>query len=121
VFDDHVAGQHAGLCRSSVGRHLLDDSAHARLQTVVFEAVARHWYHLYADATANDFTLTKLWQQFAHRINRHCESNADVPDVPASFVADDRGIDADDLTANIEQRAARVAGVDGGVGLNHLV
>ena len=32
----------------------------------------------------------------------------------------DRGVDADDPALRVDQRTARVAGVDGGVGLEHV-
>ena len=34
---------------------------------------------------------------------------------------DDGGVDADDFAARVDQRAAAVAGVEGGVGLDHVV
>src|SRR6185503_19003431 len=40
-----------------------------------------------------------------------------VPDVVAGLRRD-RAVDADDLAARVHQRATRVAGVDGGVGLD---
>ncbi len=51
------------------------------------------------------------------RRGRDREADADV----GARVAGDLGVDADDLTARIEQRAARVAVVDRGVGLDRVV
>ena len=48
----------------------------------------------------------------------HVDRNGEADRVRARV---DRGVDADHLAREVEQRAARVAGVDGGVGLDEVV
>ena len=53
----------------------------------------------------------------ARHVGRHREADADV----AARRPDDRGVDADQLAAQVDERAAGVAGVDRGVGLDELL
>ena len=39
----------------------------------------------------------------------------------AAALAEDAGVDADQLAAAVDQRAAGVAGIDGGVGLDEVL
>ena len=48
---------------------------------------------------------------------RHRKADADR----AARRRDDRGIDADDFAVEVEQRAAGIAAIDGGVGLDVVV
>ena len=61
---------------------------------------------------------SRSWSITAHRgLRRHREADADR----AARRRDDRGVDADHLAVQVEQRAARIAAVDGGVGLDVVV
>src|SRR5215467_9409982 len=118
-FDDDVTGLEPGLLRRAVGQHRLNDRARARPQTELLEALAGHGLHVDADAAANDLAFAELRQQIANRVDRYREADADV--ALRLAVADDRRVHADHLTADVQQRAAGVAGVDRRVGLQHLV
>ena len=52
-----------------------------------------------------------------HQIDRNRETDAFV----AARIAGDRGVDANHLTSQIQQRTAAVARVDGGVGLQEIL
>ena len=61
--------------------------------------------------------LSQLREQLLGEVDRDGEADADV----AAAAAEDRGIDADHLAAEVEQRTAGVARIDGGVGLDEVV
>ena len=73
---------------------------------------------LHADHAARDLAGAQLRNQLAHAVDRDGEADADV--ALLAGVGEDRGVDADHLAARVEQRAARVAGIDRGVGLQHV-
>ena len=54
-------------------------------------------------------------------VGRNGEPDPDVAGRARSRAVLDLRVDADDLAARVEQRAARVAGIDRGVGLDHVV
>ena len=57
---------------------------------------------------------TQIGNRLHHQVDRHREADADVGTGTGRV---DRGVDADDVAAAVEKRAARVARIDGGVGL----
>ena len=57
--------------------------------------------------------LQKLWNHPFGDVDRHREADR-------LRAADDRGVDANHFTARVQQRSARVAWVQCGVGLNHI-
>ena len=59
----------------------------------------------HADPAADDLALLKLRQDVADRVDRHREAD---PEVAAALIAEDRGVDADHFTAEVEQRAAEL-------------
>src|SRR5262249_56580174 len=61
--------------------------------------------------------LLELGHQLLGRVDRDGEADADV----AAALAEDRGVDADDVAVLVEQGAARVAGIDRRVGLDEVV
>ncbi len=68
-----------------------------------------------AEATSLDMSVgDELREHVAQRIGRDGEADALTGRV-------DRGVDADDLTARIEQRSAAVARIDRSVGLDEVV
>src|SRR5689334_5090378 len=54
----------------------------------------------------------------ARHVGGHRETDADVA---AAAGAENRGIDADQFAAQVDERAARVAGVDRSVGLDEVL
>ena len=74
--------------------------------------------HLDAEAAAAHFAeLHDLVEDRARHVRRHGEADADV----AAGRADDRGVDPDQLAAQVHERAAGVARVDRGVGLDEVL
>ena len=93
------------------------DRAVAILQPELVDRVRRDRTDAHANAPARDLAHAELRQQLADDVDRHRETDADVAR-PA--FADDRRVDADDLTAEVQQRPAGVPGIDRRVGLEHL-
>src|SRR3546814_20233312 len=52
-----------------------------------------------------------------HHVDRDGEADADI----AAAAAQDRRIDADQLALRVDQGAAGIAGIDGGVGLDEVL
>ncbi len=72
----------------------------------------------HAEPAAPDLAvLAQLIDHVDGGVGRHREADADR----AAGRRDDRGIDADDLAVEIEQRTAGIAAIDGGVGLDVIV
>jgi hypothetical protein len=75
---------------------------------------------LHAEVRALDrLALLELGHDLADRVRGHREADADVPLRAAG--GRDLGVDADDVSAVVEERAAGVARVDRRVGLDDLV
>ena len=70
-----------------------------------------------ADDAARHLAVAQLRQQVADRVDRRREADADVG--RPLRVGVDRRVDADDLAAHVEERTARVPGIDRRVGLQH--
>ena len=109
-LDDHVAGLDAG----GLGRALVvdagDQRAVRRLDAEAFGDLVGHLLDAHAEPAAP--RLAELAQLVDHRhrgLRRHRKADADR----AAGRRDDRGIDADDLAVEIEQRPARIAAIDG--------
>ena len=113
--DDHVVGAHAGPFRRRSGRDVLHQRAARRAQRQrTLERrrdVGQQHPHVAARHAAPRLELRKN----RHRlVDRHGETDVAGPRA-------DRGVDADDLTASVDERSAAVPEVDGGVGLDVIV
>lgn len=72
----------------------------------------------YADLAATNFAvLNKLLHDAAGHVDRHSESDSDV--TPAR--RNDRRIDPDKLSPQVNQGAARISGINGCVGLDEVL
>ena len=114
-FHDHVAGLDAG----GLGRALVVDARHQRaarrLDAEAVGDVVGDLLDAHAEPAAPGLAVLPQLIEHRHRgVGRHGKADADR----AARRRDDRGIDADDFTVEIEQRAAGIAAIDGGVGLN---
>src|SRR5262249_30051066 len=97
-------------------------ATHAPRRRFVLQPVPRSAVDLLLDAHAEPAApgLAELLELLDHRhggFRRHRKADANR----AAGGGDDRGIDADHLAVEVEQGAARIAAVDGGVGLNVIV
>ena len=118
VGHDHVAGLESGARGGAARHHVQHDGAVAILQAELVDRVRGDRADADADAAARDLAGAQLRQQLADDVDRDREADADVALLLRA--ADDRGVDADDFAAHVQQRSARVARVDGRVGLQHL-
>ncbi|KPY93045.1 Uncharacterized protein ALO94_05565 [Pseudomonas syringae pv. spinaceae] len=73
--------------------------------------------NLDAQPAANDLTV---FDDRLHDIHRQLGRDSEADALRAAGLGKDRGIDADQIASGIHQRTARVAGVDGCVGLNEV-
>src|SRR5215207_2145978 len=74
---------------------------------------------LYRDtdvSTPNAAMLNDLLHDSARHVDRHRKTNHDI----AACGREDGGVDTDQLTTKVDERAARVAGVDGRVSLDEV-
>src|SRR5215204_5470418 len=75
---------------------------------------------LYRDtdvSTPNAAMLNDLLHDSARHVDRHRKTDPDI----AARRRKDSGVDADQLTRRVHERAARVAGVDGRVSLDEVL
>ena len=112
----------AGLDAGGLGRALFvdagDQRAVRRLDIQAFGDVVGHLLDAHAEPAAPRFAeLAKLVDDRDRGLRGHREADADR----AAGGRDDRRIDADHLAVEIEQRAAGIAAIDGGVGLDVVV
>src|SRR4051812_44226850 len=112
--DDDVAGLQAGGLGRATGRHVGDLRAGGRYATGDVGGCL-HAEEGMLDALA----LLEDRDDLAHGVRRDGEADADVAVAGAARL--DLRVHADDATGVVEQRAARVAGVDRRVRLDRLV
>src|SRR5580704_11457548 len=111
-FDDDVARLDAtGLGRALVV-HAGYQRAVRRLDAQALGNIVSDLLDTHAEPTAPGLAeLPKLIEHRHRGVGRHGEADADR----AARRRDDRGVDADDFAIEIEQRAAGIAAIDGGV------
>ncbi len=89
-----------------------------RLEVQALGDLVGHLLDAHAEPAATGFAeLAQLIDDRDRGLGRHREADADR----AARRRDDRGVDADDIALEIEQRAAGIAAIDGGVGLDVVV
>src|SRR5919202_764257 len=116
---DDVAAPDAGLGRRAAGRHGLHERAVADRQVEVGQGAVDPERRHAEEAAVDAPVLLEVRQQPPRRVDGDREADADVA-VAASAGLELR-VDADDAAGRVEQRAAGVAGVDRGVGLDDAV
>ena len=114
--DDHVAGLQAARHGRAAGLNL--DDAHGRLlrQARLDPQPLRQVHLVAGDAearAAHAAVLQHLGQHVLRRVGGNREADA-------LRAHDDGGVDADHLGARVDQRPAGVAGVERGIGLDHV-
>ena len=116
--ENHVARLDAG----GGGRAIRRDGGHQRafrlLQTEALGDLVGHVLHVHAEPAAPRLAILLELIDHLHRaVRRHGEADADR----AAGRRDDRRVHADHLPVHVEQRSARIAAIDGGVGLEEIV
>src|SRR6516162_3482441 len=116
--DDEIVGPQAGTFGR---RSLLDAGDHRplgvgraeRLRNIGSELLDGH-----PDVAAFDLAAAdQLLHHLARHVDRHSEAD---PDIPSGW-GHDRGVDADYSALEVDQRPARIARIDGRVGLNEIL
>src|SRR5262249_33161056 len=117
-LDDHVAGLDAAGLRRALVVDAGDERAVRLLHAETLGDLIVDLLDAPPEPAAPGLAVfAQLLDHRQRRLGRHREADADR----SARRRDDRGVDADDFAVEIEQRAARVAAVDGGVGLNVVV
>ena len=80
--------------------------------------VLRHDADPAADHAA---VIEDLLHDAARQIHRDRKADALDADIAAVVLVEHRGVDADQLAARVDQRAAGIAGIDRGIGLNEIL
>ncbi len=117
--EHHIALLEAGLCRWRIGRNVADQNAAALIQPELLGETRRHVLNVHAQIAAHDFAvLDDLVHDVARHVDRNCEADALVA---AALARENRRVDADQAAVKVDQRAAGIAGIDRGVGLNEIL
>ena len=114
-LDDHVTRLDAGLGGWGIGFHGRDQRTLSLAQADGFGNVLGDLPDLHADAPSRDLAGGAQLVADAHGlVDRNRE--ADPHETAGTRI--DLAVDAHDLAAHVQQRAARVAGIDGHIGLD---
>src|ERR1022692_3914618 len=109
------AGLLAGAARDYLGyEYAFFDARHFQVRARLV-GVAR--CEVYADGAADDFAVL---DDVVVDLRRHVDGQGEADALVSAVARGDGGIDADELAADVQQRAAAIAGVDGGVGLQEM-
>ena len=113
----HIARQHPGIARRTFG-NIGDQRALGVRQADCLGHIRRHILNPHAQPAATGFAkLLQLCDDLADHVRRHRKPD---PDRPAGG-RQDRGVHADHIAIHVEQRPARVALVDRGIGLDEVI
>ena len=115
----HVAGMHAGLLGRAVAHHAGDDGAFLlRRQLQRLGQLGGQVLRLHADVAPDHPSLA---DDLVHDLLHDGDGDGKADAQRATAARIDGGVDAQQLAACIHQRAARVARVDGRVGLDEVL
>ena len=116
--DDDVAELQAGLRRRAIVGEAHHDGAGDAVELEVRRHLARHGLELAAEPRPLDLAAGDgVVGEQAHEVRGDGEADADR----AARLREDHRVDAGEPAVHVDQRAAGVAGIDGGVGLQeHL-
>ena len=101
-----------------LGHNVGDQSALVALQAERFSKCRRDVLAANAEVSTNDLAVFhQAVSDLRHHIGRHSESHA----LEAATAAENGGIDADEATIDVDERAAGVPGIDRGIGLDKVL
>jgi len=115
--DDDVAALQAGARRGAVRVGVRHDGAAQVGQAERPRQVRGQRLHGEPGVAPDDAAV--LHEVVEHLV-RHGRRDGEADPLVAAAAREDRRVDADHLAARVDQRPARVAGVDGGVGLDEV-
>ncbi len=114
--DDHVAGLDAGARGRAGGCDIRHQGAARALEAETVGNLRRHLLQLGAEPRPFDRGAAALGGGHHHAHHIGGDGKADA--LRAAGARIDRGVDADQPAVEVDQRAAGIAGIDGGVGLD---
>src|SRR5690606_31109098 len=115
---DHVADLNACLFRRRAGLDLADQRAAVDAEPERIGEAGQNVLNADADAASLHLAvLEQLIDDLPHHVARDREADADI----AARRRENRGVDAFQRAVEADERAARVARVDRGVGLNEIL
>src|SRR5690554_1908764 len=104
--------------RGPAAEYARDDDAANVPEPEGFRQLRRQLLHLYPDPAAHDpAVLENIFQNGLCEVGRNREADT----VRAPRLAEDRRVDADQFAVGVDQGAAGVAWVDGGVRLDEVL
>ena len=116
--NDDVAGFDPRFGGSGVWQHFTDEGAALNVEVHRLGDIGAHFHAFNAQQAALDFAkLNELVGEGFRHVARDGEADADA----AAARRQDRGVDPDKLAVEVQQRAAGVAAVDGGIGLDEIL
>ena len=114
---DDVAALQAGLGCRRIGLNLRDQHSFVDLGLELLGQRLGHRLNHHAQIGPVDLAVLN---QFSADPFGEIDGNGEADALIAAGTAGNRRVDADDLAVEVHQRAAAVAGIDGGVGLNEV-
>src|SRR5262249_49753940 len=115
---NHVVLAKTGLVRRPIRNDVGYDCSLLRFDSVFGGKVRRQILELNSEERArHGAVILKL----VHDLTNHVDGNGESYSLIAAGLGKDGGIDTDQLTLDVDQRASRVSGIDGGVGLNEVL
>ena len=117
VFEHDVAVLEAGLVGGASWHDVADERAAGILEFEFFGQRGGDVLDHDAQVAAGDATVA---YEAVHDVAGEVGGDGEADALVAAGAAEDGGVDADEAALNIHERAAGVAGVDGGVGLDEV-
>ena len=117
IAHDHGTARPANsrFFRGGIALDLLDQQATFRRKVERLRQVSLHKHCLDAQERARDLAAC-FFEHGLGAVDGHGETDSDI-----ALRSVNRGVDADDVAVGIEQRSAAIAGIDGGIGLDHVL
>src|SRR5580704_18453100 len=117
-------GNDVALLESCLGAgaircYVANEGALGRRQIERLGKIRGHFLNAYAQESAGNLSgLENLLHHRARHIDRHREADSLIA---SASIADDRGIDANQLAARVDQSSSGVPGIDRSIGLNEVL
>src|SRR6516225_9627952 len=116
--DDEIVGPQAGAFGRRAGHDAGDHRSLSVGRAECLRDIGSEILDRHPDLAAFDLAAAdQLLHHLARHVDRHGKTD---PDIPAGW-GHDRGVDADYSALEVDQRAARIARIDGRVGLDEIL
>ena len=117
-FQHHVAGLEPRFIGGAFRQHIGDHHALAALH---LEGAGQFLGEILNGHAEHPAAYFAVLDQLVHNVHRHVGGDGEADAHIAAGGGEDGGVDTDQLAVEIDQRAAGVARVNGGVGLNKIL